>query len=98
MRTVFATMVARYANKTVAGINRHGMFRERFRQRPPSESIRNAVIKKCTPAQEAAIRKVWSLLMYPACDSNSKRVLMMNSTSKVGGGRMQRNWLTVAAE
>jgi hypothetical protein len=63
IRTVFATRVARYANRKAAGINLQPMVLDRFLHNFPRESIKNDVIRKLTPAHEAAIRKLWSLLM-----------------------------------
>jgi hypothetical protein len=64
----------------------------------PAESIKKAAIRKLTPAQEGAIRKRRSLLMYPAWDSNSNEVPLTISTSAVVGARIHRSWLALAFE
>jgi hypothetical protein len=63
MRAVFATSVTRYAATAAVGMNRQAMVFERSRSSFLIESIRNAAIRKLTPAQELAIRKPRSLLM-----------------------------------
>jgi hypothetical protein len=98
MRTVLAMSVARYANSAVTGMNLQQMCCDRSLHSFLSESIKNDVIKKLTPAQEAAIMKLRSLVMYPACDSNLNVVPLTSSTRKVVGARIHRNSLGLAVE
>jgi len=58
MRVVFATSVTTYAITAAVGMNFHEIPFDQPSNNLLAESIKNAVIRKLTPAHELAIRKL----------------------------------------